>query len=66
MAERIFVCTSSEPFDLFGLREATQRELSAQGGEAVDVRGTHPDREADGSCRWCGCRDDEVVSVRIR
>ena len=48
MNQRVFVCTASDPFDLFGLREALQRELMSD----------------EQSCRWCGCRDDEVVTVR--
>jgi hypothetical protein len=63
MNQRVFVCTASDPFDLFGLREALQRELMSD-EQTVDIHVRHPDREADGSCRWCGCRDDEVVTVR--
>jgi hypothetical protein len=40
-----------------------QRELMSD-EQTVDIHVRHPDREADGSCRWCGCRDDEVVTVR--
>ncbi len=61
MPTRAFVCTPVEPFDLFRLGEVVG--VSAEEGD-VEVTVRHPDREADGSCRWCGCREDEVVTVR--
>jgi hypothetical protein len=64
MAERDFTCTAADPFDLFALREATQRELGSRAPAELDVHVRHPDREADGSCRWCGCREDEILVIR--
>lgn len=66
MADVRFVCNAVETFDLFKLREwasaeATAKGLAAETSLTVEVR--HPDREMDGSCRWCGCRENEVVTV---
>jgi hypothetical protein len=54
-----FVCNAVEVFDLADLRRRTL--AAAKPNEIVDVFVRHPDREMDGSCRWCGCRVDETV-----
>ena len=57
MSERpVFVCNAVDVFDLALVRGKFQREDTA-----VEVEVRHPDREMDGSCRWCGCRMNEVV-----
>ncbi|OAI41141.1 hypothetical protein AYO38_04465 [bacterium SCGC AG-212-C10] len=64
--EASFRCNVSVPFDLFDLpRWATSEQAAGRipRGERVAVRVTHPDKEAEGSCRWCGCRADEVIVV---
>ncbi|MGE0597872.1 MAG: hypothetical protein AB7J35_12010 [Dehalococcoidia bacterium] len=53
-----------EVFDLFALpawaQQATaEGRLTAERPLEIEVR--HPDREMDGSCRWYGCRDNEIV-----
>lgn len=67
MADLRFVCNAVDTFDLFSLRDwarSNVASLEAAATEvAVEVR--HPDREMDGSCRWCGCRENEVVRVQL-
>ena len=59
MTERAsFVCNAVEVFDLAALRKTF---ASASKSARVEVSVRHPDREMDGSCRWCGCRQDEIV-----
>ena len=63
-----FVCNAVTVFDLSELRQWAKDEAAAgrlhTGGLArIEVR--HPDREMDGSCRWCGCRQDEVIEVDV-
>ena len=61
-----FRCSIGQEFDLFALGEwvAAQR-ASGQlpPGGPVEVHVTHPDREGDGNCRWCGCPRDEVLVI---
>ena len=68
MADLRFVCNAVETFDLFALKSWAGAELDKAGrprGESVTVEVRHPDREMDGSCRWCGCRENEVVKVDL-
>jgi hypothetical protein len=63
--EAVFRCSNAQVFDLFGLSEWLQREtaegrITAERPITLAVR--HPDREMDGSCRWCGCRQDERMT----
>ena len=61
-----FVCTMVEPFGIVELREWAGRERGAgrmPTDEAVSVQVVHLDREAEGSCRWCGCRANETIVV---
>ena len=57
------------PDDLFGVWELpgwVRRDQAAgriAAGERVAVEVSHPDREMDGSCRWCGGRANETVVV---
>ena len=66
IADLRFVCNAVETFDLFALKAWAQSQLESRSlpianEVAVEVR--HPDREMDGSCRWCGCREDELVRI---
>lgn len=68
MADLRFVCNAVDTFDLFTLREWVRSEVSSRAlsvTEEVTVEVRHPDREMDGSCRWCGCRENEVVRVEV-
>ena len=60
-----FHCNPVDTFDLFALPAWVQRERDAgrvpAGATSIDV--IHRDREMDGSCRWCGCRDNEQVPL---
>jgi hypothetical protein len=61
-----FSCNAVEPFEVFRLpawvaAEQAAGRIAAAGRVAVSV--LHPDREMDGSCRWCGCRESEVVTI---
>lgn len=51
-----------DPFSMFDLTAWVEGERAA-GRAAVDgavtIEVVHPDREGEGSCRWCGARDDE-------
>ena len=40
----------------------TERADGRIGSGAVTIEVVHPDREAEGSCRWCGCRETEEYS----
>lgn len=58
-----FLCNPGEPYSRFELEDWLSRQRAA--GQApngpVTVRVEHPDREADGNCRWCGdSRNDRV------
>lgn len=59
-----FACSGAEPYDRFALR-AWLEQRRAQGAAPrgpVVVEVKHPDREADGSCRWCGDRSSDTVA----
>ena len=63
-----FVCNPVEVFSIFELAAWVEREraagrLPASGELTLGV--FHPDREMDGSCRWCGCREDESLVIGI-
>ena len=65
--EFAFRCTSSQPFDLFGLKEIVVSERpDLVAAEEVLVQVSHPDREAEGSCRWCGDRLDATYRVTLK
>ena len=64
MADGVFRCSSALVFDLFELPKWVKTEtdsgrLPSSRPLRLEVR--HPDREMDGSCRWCGCRENEVI-----
>ena len=66
MADVLVVCNAVEVFDLGEVRASVRAkqasgELSA--GTPVKVEIRHPDREMDGSCRWCGCRANEIIEM---
>ena len=61
-----FACNAVEPFDLFALPSWVERERDEgrlPAGDPVSVEVVHLEREMDGSCRWCGCRENELVVV---
>jgi|GEM_PF-4733725 len=63
MADLRFACNAVEQFIAWELPAwVEQRHPGATGPVTVEV--VHPDREMDGSCRWCGARRDELVTVR--
>jgi hypothetical protein len=58
-----YICHAGEPYDRFALADwvAQQRAAGIAPDGPVTVTVEHPDREADGNCRWCGdSRNDEV------
>jgi hypothetical protein len=64
MSAATLYCSAARPFDLFAMPEWVAAERAA--GRIteplpIEVEVIHPEREMDGSCRWCGCRVDEVV-----
>jgi hypothetical protein len=64
MADGRFSCTAVTTFDLFAMRDWVKSETEAgrlPAGRPIRIEVRHPDREMDGSCRWCGCRDNEVI-----
>ncbi|MEO6396867.1 MAG: hypothetical protein ABIP13_00210 [Tepidiformaceae bacterium] len=54
-----------DTFDLFALPAwvLREREAGRVPDEATAVEVIHRDREMDGSCRWCGCRDNERLAL---
>ncbi|MDZ7727582.1 MAG: hypothetical protein U5Q44_04930 [Dehalococcoidia bacterium] len=58
------MCTPQEPYDRFALGDwvaGKRAQGKAPTDEGVVVVVEHPDREADGNCRWCGdSRSDRV------
>jgi hypothetical protein len=67
MAEVRFICNAVDVFDLSALMERARSEYYTgdQAERTVRIEVRHPDREMDGSCRWCGCRTDEVIEFAI-
>ena len=67
MPEARFACNAVITFDLFALPDWVRAERAAgriaSNEGPVEVSVVHPDREMDGSCRWCGCRENEIVAV---
>lgn len=65
MTDARFDCNAVDTFDLAALPAwiAGRQRLGAipQAG-AVQLEVRHPDREMDGSCRWCGCRENETIT----
>ncbi len=64
--ETNFRCSMGDAFDLFDLPRWLAAEQGAgrvPAASRASIRVTHPDREMDGSCRWCGCRADETVRI---
>jgi hypothetical protein len=64
--QAFFRCSMGESFDLFDLPRWLAAEQQAGRVPVTDqlsIRVAHPDREMDGSCRWCGCREDETVPM---
>ncbi len=63
-----FSCNAVTVFDLFGLKEWAKGELAAgrlTASRPALIEVVHPDREMDGSCRWCGCRENEVIRIDL-
>ena len=61
-----FSCNAVEPFEVYRLPAWVAAEQAAgriAAGACVSVSVLHPDREMDGSCRWCGCRENETVTI---
>jgi hypothetical protein len=61
-----FSCNAVDPFEVYRLPAWVEAERIAgriPPGSQVQVTVLHPDREMDGSCRWCGCRENEVVAI---
>ena len=61
-----FICTMVEPFGIVELRQWAEGERAfgrIPAKEAVSIQVVHLDREAEGSCRWCGCRENESITV---
>ncbi|MGE0600214.1 MAG: hypothetical protein AB7J35_13780 [Dehalococcoidia bacterium] len=62
MADLQFRCNQVEQFIAWELPDWVKRQgANADGPVTVEV--LHPDREMDGSCRWCGGRKNETVTV---
>ncbi len=58
-------CNPTEPYSRFELPDWVKQQ-QAQGKAdpgPVRVHVEHPDREADGSCRWCGDTRNETVDI---
>ena len=67
-ADARFACNAVTVFDLFGLKQWAQAEIAAgrlNASHSALIEVVHPDREMDGSCRWCGCRANEVIRVDL-
>jgi hypothetical protein len=61
-----FVCVPEQQYSRFELRHwvAERRADGRAPAEGtVIVRVEHPLREADGSCRWCGEKNDETIEM---
>lgn len=62
MAKLRFICNPVDQFIAWELPDWVKRQGVTDSG-AIEVEVLHPDREMDGSCRWCGGRQNEVVTV---
>lgn len=62
MADLRFLCNPVEQFIAWELPDWVKRQGDF-GMQRVIVEVVHPDREMDGSCRWCGGRKNETVTV---
>ena len=62
MADLRFLCNPVEQFVAWELPGWVKRQGTERAGPVV-VEVVHPDREMDGSCRWCGGRNNETVTV---
>ncbi len=61
-----FSCNAVDTFEVYRLPAWVAAEQAGgriPAAERVSISVMHPDREMDGSCRWCGCRDNEVVTI---
>lgn len=63
VADLRFLCNPVEQFIAWELPDWVTRQGTSD-EEPVTVEVLHPDREMDGSCRWCGGRNNETVIVR--
>lgn len=62
----VYRCNPVEPYDRFAIEAwlAAKRAGGAVPASGpVDVRVEHPDREADGKCRWCGEGSNETLTL---
>lgn len=69
MSQATYRCNPVDVYSVFELpawvaAERAAGRLPAAGDVTVSV--VHPDREMDGSCRWCGGRSEEEVVVGER
>lgn len=64
-AEIRYVCNPTEPYSRFDLGDwlKAKRAAGKAPSGAVTVRVEHPDKEADGSCRWCGDTRSDFVEL---
>ena len=62
VADLEFRCSPVEEFIAWELPAWLERQ-GVTTDSPVTVKVTHPDREMDGSCRWCGGRNNETVTV---
>jgi len=65
MTDVKYVCNPVDVFQVFELPAWLAREQEAGRAPAgrVSVTVMHPDREIDGSCRWCGGGANSTVVV---
>ena len=61
-----FLCNPVDVYSVFDVPTLVERERLAGHADVdaeVSVEIIHGDREMDGSCRWCGAPENEVVVV---
>ena len=60
-----YVCNPTEPYSRFDLGDWLKaKRASGRAPEGpVTVQVDHPDKEADGSCRWCGDTRSDFVEL---
>lgn len=60
-----YICNPTEHYSRFDLGDWLQAKRAAGKAPAgaVTVRVEHPDKEADGSCRWCGDTRSDFVEL---